>query len=157
MVVGWTGNMFNIFKRYGVLKNLIKDIDWIDFKVQDRTKFIPHNEMPNYYHSIDVIVCLSDAEGTPNPILEASACGRTWISTNVGIVELLNNVSDEIKPGIIIDNHNDLISNLRFLYENKNIMKKMGFNARKSVVENFSWDRQIVQFKNVFDLLQVKN
>jgi len=33
-------------------------------------KQIPHNEVPNYIHNIDIIVCYSTAEGTPNQILE---------------------------------------------------------------------------------------
>ena len=43
-------------------------------------------EMVHYYNSIDVYVCASDIEGTPNPVLEAMACGVPVIATDVGIV-----------------------------------------------------------------------
>jgi glycosyltransferase involved in cell wall biosynthesis len=42
--------------------------------------------MPAYYASIDVYVCTSKIEGTPNPVLESMACGVPVISTDVGIV-----------------------------------------------------------------------
>lgn len=42
--------------------------------------------MPDYYSKIDVLVCSSMIEGTPNPILEAMACGVPVVSTDVGIV-----------------------------------------------------------------------
>ena len=47
---------------------------------------IPHSEMPKYYEKIDLYVCVSKIEGTPNPILECMACGVPFISTKVGIV-----------------------------------------------------------------------
>ena len=47
---------------------------------------IPRAQMPAYYGSIDVLVCVSKHEGTPNPVLEAMACGVPVISTDVGIV-----------------------------------------------------------------------
>ena len=42
--------------------------------------------MPGYYAGIDVLLCASLTEGTPNPVLEAMACGIPVISTGVGIV-----------------------------------------------------------------------
>ena len=53
----------------------------------DRTvAFMPHHRMPDYYSKIDVLVCSSMIEGTPNPVLEAMACGVPVVSTAVGIV-----------------------------------------------------------------------
>jgi hypothetical protein len=51
-----------------------------------QTRYVPHEEMPEYYRSIDALVCVSENEGTPNPVLEAMACGVPVISTDVGIV-----------------------------------------------------------------------
>ncbi len=42
--------------------------------------------MPEYYSKIDVYVCTSKIEGTPNPVLEAMACGVPVISTDVGVI-----------------------------------------------------------------------
>ena len=49
-------------------------------------RLIPHEQMPAFYNSIDVYVCASLHEGTPNPILEAMACGVPVITTDVGLV-----------------------------------------------------------------------
>ena len=47
---------------------------------------VPRVAMPDFYRNIDVLVCCSLFEGTPNPVLEAMASGCAIVSTNVGIV-----------------------------------------------------------------------
>src|SRR4029077_12159719 len=41
-------------------------------------------EMAAWYNDGTVLVCASESEGTPNPALEAAACGCTVVSTPVG-------------------------------------------------------------------------
>jgi hypothetical protein len=55
---------------------------YADSTVQMRNR----DEMADYYGEIDVLVCASEIEGTPNPVLEAMACGVPVVSTRVGIV-----------------------------------------------------------------------
>lgn len=52
-----------------------------DRQVQHR----PIAQMPDYYADIDILVCVSKSEGTPNPLLEAMACGVPIVTTDVGI------------------------------------------------------------------------
>lgn len=47
---------------------------------------VPFDEMPAFYRELDVLVCTSASEGTPNPVLEAMASGVAIVSTDVGIV-----------------------------------------------------------------------
>lgn len=43
-------------------------------------------DMPDFYRQLDVFVCTSAIEGTPNPVLEAMASGVPVVSTDVGVV-----------------------------------------------------------------------
>jgi glycosyltransferase involved in cell wall biosynthesis len=63
-----------------------RGLDFEERFADKQIHFIPHDKMPAYYNSIDVLVCCSAGEGTPNPVLEAMACGVPVVSTNVGIV-----------------------------------------------------------------------
>tara|TARA_R110002072_G_scaffold113818_1_gene243563 strand:- start:9562 stop:10803 length:1242 start_codon:yes stop_codon:yes gene_type:complete len=47
---------------------------------------VPRVDMPDFYKNVDVLVCCSLFEGTPNPVLEAMASGCAIVSTDVGIV-----------------------------------------------------------------------
>jgi len=97
LVIGWVGNSkwaaeLEDFKGvHSILKPAIEQLQFEGVSVKaifaDRQeRFIPHDQMPEYYSKIDVYVCTSKIEGTPNPVLEAMACGVPIISTDVGIV-----------------------------------------------------------------------
>lgn len=97
LVVGWSGNSkwsFEVtdFKGFHtVLKPAIERLQSEGVSVMghyaDRqVKMIPLEEMVDYYASIDVYVCTSLIEGTPNGVLEAMACGVPVITTDVGVV-----------------------------------------------------------------------
>lgn len=66
----------------------------------------PHHDMPSFYHGIDVYVCMSVSEGTPNPILESAACGVPFVSTLVGVVPRLMSQSVAagcpFPPGMVV-------------------------------------------------------
>lgn len=97
LVVGWVGNSkwaseLEDFKGvHTILKPALEQLQAEGLAITpffaDRQEcFIPHDQMPDYYRKIDVLVCTSKIEGTPNPVLEAMACGVPVISTDVGIV-----------------------------------------------------------------------
>lgn len=100
IVVGWAGHSrwggpeapIEDFKGVNtILRPAIKQLAAEGIPIRlclaDRAeKLIPHNKMVNYYAQLDIYICTSKAEGTPNPVLEAMACGVPVISTDVGIV-----------------------------------------------------------------------
>lgn len=97
LIIGWVGNSewkndVEDFKGVNtILKPAIEDLKKEGYKVENyfadrKERMIPHDQMVDYYSKIDVLICASKCEGTPNPVLEAMACGVPIISTNVGIV-----------------------------------------------------------------------
>lgn len=55
-------------------------------RVADRaTRPVSSDDMPAFYRGIDVLVCSSSCEGTPNPLLEAMASGVAVVTTDVGL------------------------------------------------------------------------
>lgn len=97
LILGWAGNSLwqaekEDFKGlHTILKPVVEELQAEGYPVElslcdSSQKKIPHYEMPDWYAGIDLYVCPSKIEGTPNPILECMACGVPFISTCVGIV-----------------------------------------------------------------------
>ncbi|MCB1512224.1 MAG: glycosyltransferase [Hyphomicrobiaceae bacterium] len=112
-VIGWVGN-----SQWGVLEGLIdakglktviepavavlseRGLD-VKLDVVDRAvKLRPRDEVARYYNTLDVLVCASIHEGTPNPALEAMSCGVPLVSTDVGIVR---EISGALQSSLIVE------------------------------------------------------
>lgn len=58
-------------------------MDW-KLLTHDYSKALTPDQMREWYQSIDVLLSVSSADGTPNPPFEAAACGCAVIATDVG-------------------------------------------------------------------------
>lgn len=160
--IGWAGNSHFHGGCKGV--PLIEQVaqensDWLSLRVQDSSvNRLRHDEMPSFYHNIDVYVCMSIAEGTPNPILEAAACGKPFVSTDVGIVPCLLSDAESLDmnapPGISLPERSAeaLEAALRTLYDQPTgRTKEMGCVARRVLEEKaWDWSDRAKQFADVF-------
>lgn len=79
LTVGWAGSASATDKNVPMLIEA-----WSKLYVADACLTQP--EMPDFYNSIDVITCASDAEGDPRPLIEGMACGCFPVVVDVGIV-----------------------------------------------------------------------
>lgn len=159
LIVGWIGNsdpkLNGIIKGYKEIEETMNDLsDNFIFKPLDKMNgYIPHEQVPNYIKDIDIFICFSETEGTPNQILEASSCGKTWISTDVGIVSLLNNSLPNNCCGLIINrNKEDLKEKLNYFNKNRQLLEEYGKNGRKAILKNFTWDKRVNYILNSLNL-----
>ena len=155
--IGWIGNsdvkQSGIQKGYTEIKQYISDLSAnFEFCPLDKQiKQIPHNEVPDYIHNIDIIVCYSTCEGTPNQILEGSSCGRCWVSTDVGIVSSVYNTIEDNPTGIIIKKNEKAFKDaLMKLYNNRELIVEYGKNGRKAIEKKWDWKYKLEGFKRVF-------
>lgn len=153
MTFGWAGNPS---AGHGQIKGLelIKEAcseTGHELKVLDATKKrLEHEQMPQWYSTISCYICASSMEGTPNPPLEAMACGRPVISTRVGILERI--INDGINGMFVKRTVNELICAIRAM-ERRDIMK-MSFAARFAA-ESHSWTYKIIPWFNTLRTLCV--
>jgi len=100
------------------------------------TKPIPNYEMPELYSECDIYVQPSIIEPYGIAVLEAMACGKPVVGTNVG--GMRDTINEETgflaEPG----NSEEIAKYIKLLY-NKDTRKKMGISARKRAVEEFDW------------------
>lgn len=104
------------------------------------------------YHQSTFYICASEWEGTPNPALEALACGLPVVSTRVGNM-----------PELIVDGYNgylvdrtaesiaDAIDKL-----GKGDLAEMSRNARSSIENGWNWSAQAAKYEKMFLTLREK-
>lgn len=109
----------------------------------------PHEDLPSLLNRCDLFILPSLYEGHPKALIEAMACGLPVIGTKVrGIKEIIENGSN----GLLCDTDAESIrSAIRQLMDNAALRKRLGVEARRYVVKNFSLDR-VVDLE--FSLLQ---
>lgn len=94
LVVGWCGNTGNDDRRdckghKEIMQPLMEYLgDRYEWRVKtnafDSKDALGVNAMREWYQGLDIFLCTSSADGTPNPPFEAAACGCMVISTDVG-------------------------------------------------------------------------
>lgn len=161
--IGWVGNSrWEVSDLKGIstiirpavkiLKKQGYNIELVTSDQQNRP--IPFEEMPKYYSTIDIYVCASLYEGTPNPVLEAMACGVPVISTDVGLVPELFGVQ---QTDFILEERSVqcLVSALKRLLDDPEQLNTL---SKENLVSILSWDWRLMAnnfscyFENCFNL-----
>lgn len=132
---GWAGNHKRSVKRFDKIRQAVNSSGG-KFVTAKQDAFIPHAKMPKFYNGIGTLICFSESEGTPNPVIEAAACGRLVISTPVGNVPQINQ-SNNI---IIVKNEDELRSAIKSVLNKDLNIKKVSNQNRKIISENWDWN-----------------
>ena len=160
--IGWVGNSKftdseNDADLKGVRRIIIPAIEElkkegynIERKFADRNEgYIPHDKMPDYYNSIDLYICASKEEGTPNPVLESMACGVPVITTDVGIVkEAFGN--KQKKYILEARSKENLKKKIVNLIDNPKMFKELAEENLKQI-QDWSWEKKAKQFEQFFE------
>lgn len=105
------------------------------------------NTMPSFYAGIDVYCVASTMDGTPNPMLEAAACGRPIIANRIG------NAPEFVRNGIngfLVDRKvSQYVTKIRYFVKNRDKLKSMGNEARKTALE-WDWETQANNYRAMF-------
>jgi glycosyltransferase involved in cell wall biosynthesis len=111
--------------------------------------------MPEYYSKIDVLVCASKIEGTPNPVLEAMACGVPVITTDVGIVPQA--FGPQQKRFILKERSVEhLKAALKEFAQNRAILKKLS-EENIHFISSWDWSLKVENFAHFFNSMLKKN
>lgn len=159
LVIGWAGNSKwgklgkDSKGLHSIIKPVLKAMRKKGFKLQEHfadrnVQFIPLEKMKDYYNEIDVYICASDIEGTPNPVLEAMACGVPVISTDVGIVP---EIFGHGQKAFIFDrSQRDLQKKLTRLAENISLRRELSAENLKQIV-NFTRQKESEKWRRFFE------
>lgn len=150
--VGWAGSLTNHGAEHrGVREFIAPAVSSVAgtelcLAIREETWRNPE-EMLEFYRSLDVYVCASRSEGTPNPCLEAAACGLPVITTRVGnMPELIRHGEN----GFFVERDvAGIAGKIGRLRDDPELRMRMGRAARKAV-EPWDWRRQAARYDTLF-------
>lgn len=152
--VGWAGSLANHgaeHRRFDVIERAVASLSGVTLSTAIREqRWRNHDEMLEFYRDLDVYVCASRSEGTPNPCLEAAACGVPLITTAVGnMPELI----EEGENGYLFDGSVDgLAHDLAVLRDSPLLAMRMGARIRETITA-WDWRMQAENYARMFDSL----
>jgi hypothetical protein len=150
--VGWAGSLSNQGRRHRGYDDLIlpavsrvEGAELVTAVREDQWRSAAG--MLEFYQSLDVYLCASRTEGTPNPCLEAAACGIPLVTTRVGNMPEL--VQDGVSGFLVERDIEDIADKLRILQQSSDLPARMGRNARASVL-GWDWTSQAANYGSMF-------
>lgn len=154
LCVGWTGSTDAHGENKGlfdIIEPACQSLTDVNLRIVSKEKdWLPHHEMPGFYRDIDVYVCASKSEGTPNPVLEAAASARAVVSTPVGIVPML--IKEGVNGFLIERKIEALIKAIKCLRDNRQRCAAMGKHSREIVeTQGWSWENRAKNYQQMFE------
>ncbi len=120
-----------------------------ELALQDNFKFMgPRQDPHNIFPEGDISILTSISEGFPYTVLESMSCGVPVVATDVGGVNeaLGNGCGYSCKP----KDAEEIGARVIELLSRKDLREFMSQNARKRVLDNFTIDKFIKQYENVY-------
>ncbi|MEI7474106.1 MAG: glycosyltransferase [bacterium] len=160
----WKGGKY-IYKAYNQLKEdpnilfinigssatLQVNENWINVPYIDNQK-----ELALYYSAADLLLYPTLADNCPLTVLESLSCGTPVVSFKTGgVPELI----EHFKNGYICKykDNNDFIKAIKTLIYDDNLLHQLSINARKTVIDKFTLDEMINNYKNLYNEVIIAN
>lgn len=150
-VIGWVGNSawgkssqrWDVKGYHRLFVPMMNELRARGYTVEARVadpqiNRVRFEDMPDFYRGLDVFVCTSAMEGTPNPVLEAMACGVPVVSTDVGIVP---EAFGELQEQSIVAQANTqaMAQSVMKLLDDNNLRRQVGQENRARAID-WSWE-----------------
>jgi len=105
-------------------------------------------ELIRFYNEAALLLSTTLVSSLPTTIIEAMACGLPIVSTKTTIIPTL--LVEHEYNGFLSNDPQQLAKYCEILIEDEELRNTMGNNARKFVEENFSPDKFLQAYKDVF-------
>jgi len=107
-----------------------------------------------YLQAIDIFVMPSLTETSSLSTMEAMACGLCVVATRVGYIK---HYIKKMENGLFFQkqNHISLAKKLEYLTRHKEIRKKLGEKARKTIVSKYDWKKTTDLIKSTFEKIKL--
>jgi len=126
-----------------------------EFSLENKVFFLPpqgEKELINFYQAAKIFVLPSifKSEAFGIVLIEAMACGKPIISTELGTGTSWVNVDEETGFVVQPKDSGALVKAINKILENKNLEQKFSENAKKRAEQKFSLERMLEETEKVY-------
>lgn len=126
--------------------------------ISDKVTFtgrVPFSEISRYYNMLDILVNISQYESFGVSVIEAMACEKPVVVTNVGgLKEIVN--SDAVGLKVEVGNVEQTAAAIEKLITDKQIYNGIALNGRQHVVKKYNWNENLQQMISEYKQLILK-
>ena len=109
-------------------------------------------DVANLFKCSDVVVLSSETESAPLTLLEGMSTGLPAVATKVGGVPEI--IDDGVNGFLVEPKHpEELAERILELNDDKELRIKMGVAAREKILENYTADKVVCQYLEIYDRL----
>lgn len=125
-----------------------------DLGIKDRVHFVGNvDDVPNFLAEVDIFVLPTWSkwrqEGCPVALLEAMACGKACVATDIpGSRDLIESGNSGLL--VVPENDSRLAETLDLLYNSSQLRGKLGQAARARVVDQFSIEQEVLAHERLY-------
>ena len=124
------------YKEY-LLNNVLNDKTKVNTFFYDN---IQNKDIPKILQSADICIFPSKNETFGLTVVEAMACEKVVITSNIGS---FNEIINNNKNGFISNSYKDYIKHISYCFDNHNKAVGIGKNAREHIKNNFSLNKLV--------------
>jgi glycosyltransferase involved in cell wall biosynthesis len=113
---------------------------------------VDKDKLLKLYQNATLFIFPSYHEGLPGVLLEAMSCGLPIIATDVrGNRDLISHKENGLL--IPIQDSKKMAETINILLENKKLREQLGKNARKTIVEKYTWNNVYNNYLKCYEKL----
>ncbi len=132
------------------LKKLTEDLN-----IADKTVFtgkIPYDRIQEYHNILSIYVAVSNSEGFGVAVIEACACSKPVVVSNVGGLPEI--VEDGVNGFVVPPRNPEKTAEaIEKLILNPELRNRMGQAGRKKVELYYDWDKNVRQMVNIYNAM----
>ena len=117
--------------------------------------WLSHDDLPQYFNKLKLLVIPSFTEGLPNVMIEAMACGTAVLATPVGAIP--DFIKDAGTGFIMEDNSPECIAKNVIRAINHPCLERIANNGRRLVEKEFTFDEATKKFEEILSNLAREN
>ncbi len=110
---------------------------------------VPHNDLPEIYATSSMVVLPSISEGLSRVLLEAMACEKPVIATDIpaNLSLIRNEVNGLVVP---LGNVELLAEAILRLAKDKNLRRELGKEARETILQDYRVEKRVMRMLDVY-------